>query len=152
MTPTTTTATAAPKKTQNVIAVSESAKHFVASLASAFIAPSKSKPEGMQASEREVFDAMVDFVEAFRFEQVQKTEFIEIDGVDTEVECFDTDGNPEYVKQDNFTPVMNDILALRMETVRTNSSTAKIDALTKEREELLAEIAKLRGDRGEVLG
>ncbi len=141
----TTTTTAAPKKTQNVIAVSESAKRFVSNLTGEFSAPSKSK-DIMNASEREIFDAMVDFVEAFRFEQVQKTEFVEIDGVETEVECFDTDGNPEFVNQDNFAPVVGDILALRMETVRTNSSTAKITALEQERESLLAELAKLRGE------
>ena len=143
---TTPTATAAPKKTQNVIAVSEAAKRFVGSLVNEFIAPSKSKPEGMQATEREVFDGMVDFVEAYRFELVPSTEIVEVDGEEHEIPSLDTDGQPKFYKVDNFALVMGDILALRMETTRTNSSAVKISALETEREELLAMIAKLKGE------
>ena len=142
-------ANASAKKTQLVIAVSDRVKSYVKGLTENFKAPSKSKDE-MFLTEREALDALVDFSEAFRYTKGMRNvmETVEIDGETHEVESLDGDGAPimEEFTTDELALVIGDIMAERMTTSRTNSSTAKVSALEAELEALRAEYAKLKGE------
>jgi hypothetical protein len=154
-TTTTATATATAKTAkQLVIAVSERVKTWVKDTAASFSAPSKSK-DILAASEREVLDALVDFAEKYRYQQVPTTEEIVLnEGTPEEttetVEMFDTDGAPITHEVDFFGVELEAVMALRMETTRTNSSSAKIAEKENEIAELKAMIAALQGGTAPV--
>jgi hypothetical protein len=144
-----TTATAKTAK-QLVIAVSDRVKTWVKDTAASFSAPSKSK-DILAASEREVLDAMIDFVELYRYQQAPTMESVTLnEGTPEEttelVQSHDTDGNPEFHEVDLFEGSIEAVMALRMETTRTNSSTAKLASAEAELAELRAMIAKLQGN------
>lgn len=126
---------------QNVVAVSLTAKTFISDSTADFSAPSKSK-ESLNASEREIVDGLVKFVEKFRYETVEEfeTELDEETGEQVET------GNILEVEVDHFEKIMMEIMAERMETTRSNGSVVKIKALEEERAALLAELAALRGE------
>lgn len=143
-----TTATAKTSK-QLVIAVSDRVKTWVKDTAASFSAPSKSK-EVHPASEREVLDALIDFAESYRYQQIPRTEEIVLnEGTPDEstetVSCYDTDGNLELEEIDFFGVELDKVMSLRMETSRTNSSSAKLAAQESEIEKLKAQIALLTG-------
>lgn len=115
----TTTTTIESTKTQNIVAVSKTAKQFITDQAASFSAPSKSK-EDLGASQREIVDAMHNFVEKHRYSEVDG---VEVDGFEVEVMA---------------------VLALRGETVRANTASAKLEAAHKELEELRARLAQLQ--------
>lgn len=145
-----TTTTAAPKtKAQLVIAVSGAVKTWVKDTASTYSAPSKSKDD-LFASEREVMDALVNLVEAHRYQQAPTLEEVILnEGTPEEyrewVQSYDTDGNEITHEIDLFEIEIVKVMAERMETTRTNSSTAKIAEKENEIAELKAMIAALQG-------
>ena len=128
---------------QNVVAVSLPAKTFISDSTADFSAPSKSK-ESLNASEREIVDGLVKFVEKFRYETVEEfaTRFNEETGEHEET------GEIESVEVDHFALIMSEVMAERMETTRSNGSSIKIASLEAERAALLAELAALRGQQG----
>lgn len=144
---TTNAPTTAAKKTQNVIAVSGDFKGFVKEQTEIFSAPSKSR-EVMAATEKEITNAMLAFVEANRI-QVESRPVMETvigeDGTETEVQTYDADGNPvfEDVEIDGFALEVQRELALRGSITRTSSKDAKIA-------ELEAQLAALLAAKGEL--
>ncbi len=147
-TPTAPTAAAKTAK-QLVIAVSERVKTWVKDTAASFSAPSKSK-ESLDASEREVLDACIEFVETYRYQKVPKTEQVTLnegtpEEVTETVEVYN-DGILEMIEIDFFGIEIEKVMALRMETTRTNSSTAKLASAEAELAELRAQIAALKGE------
>lgn len=140
--------TAAAK--QLVIAVSERVKRWAKDTAESYSAPSKSKPEGMNASERETLDALVNFTEKHRYQQVPTLEEVVLnEGTPEEtrewVETFDTDGGLITHEVDFFEIEINEVMALRMETTRTSSAGVKLANAEAELEALRAQIALLTG-------
>lgn len=126
---------------QNVVAVSLTAKTFISDSTSDFAAPSKSK-ESLNASEREIVDGLVRFVEKYRYETVEEfeTEVNEETGETVET------GNIIEIEVDHFEKIMGEVMAERMETTRANGSSVKLAALEAEAAELRAELARLRGE------
>jgi hypothetical protein len=117
-----------PQK-QNAITVSDNAFTFIADQAASYIAPSKSKPEGLACNKRELVDAMQAFVEKYRYSQ--------------EVETND-EGEEIIVEIDRFEVEVNSVLAERMSTTVTRTSnTAKLQSTI---QELQAQIAALKGE------
>jgi len=111
-------------KTQNMIAVSTESKTFITELCAAYPdQPGKSKSHDL--TQREAFDAVVEFAKANRNAP---------DGVD----LLDLE-----VKR---------TLALRGETVRANSATAKLEAKEKELEELKALYESLKAKQSTKSG
>lgn len=129
---------------QNVVAVSLTAKQFIKDSTFDFSAPSKSK-EVLNASEREVVDGLVKFIEKFRYETVEEFETV----LNDETGEMEETGNILEVEVDHFAIVMAEVMAERMETTRANGSTAKITALEAEAAALRAELAVLRGEKAE---
>jgi hypothetical protein len=122
-------------QSQIVIAVSETAKAFVKGLTLVFSAPSKSKPDGMNATEREVFDACVAFVEKFRFTEEERFKTEIIDGVVTET------AEIEKYQFDHFAGVIGEVMAERMTTVRVING-GKVTKLEAEKAELERQVAE----------
>ena len=125
---------------QNVVAVSLTAKTFIADSTADFVAPSKSK-EALNASEREIVDGLVRFVEKFRYETIE--EFVQ--ALNEETGEMEETGEIAEIEVDHFEKIMAEVMAERMETTRSNGSTVKIASLEAERAALLAELAALRG-------
>jgi hypothetical protein len=125
---------------QNVVAVSLTAKTFISDSTSDFIAPSKSK-EALNASEREIVDGLVRFVEKFRYETIEEFK----QALNEETGEMEETGEIEEIEVDHFAEIMAEVMAERMEISRSNGSTVKIKALEDERAALLAELALLRG-------
>lgn len=126
------------KQVQNVVAISAESKAIVKGFTEIFSAPSKSKPEGMNASEREVFDGMVKFVQDFRFTTEERFKQVLNDSGEME----DTDELEEY-EHDHFADVMNEVLKERMNITRVVSS-SKVKALESEREALQKQFDELQ--------
>jgi ribosomal protein L29 len=126
---------------QNVVAVSITAKTFIADSTADFFAPSKSK-EKLNASEREIVDGLVRFVELYRYAKEEQFE-TEVDEETGEVK---ETGNIIETEVDYFEKVMAEVMAERMENVRTNGTAVKLKNLEAEAAELRAELAKLRGE------
>jgi len=146
-------------KKQNVVAVSPEFKQFLQDGTEKYSAPSKSR-EVMQATEKEISNAMLAFVETHRVqsEMVQAVEMVQENDeqgnplVDTdgnpvmvETPSFDTDGNPVMVEifHDLFDLEVSRELALRGSTVRANSKDNKIA-------ELEAQLAALLAAKGQT--
>jgi hypothetical protein len=130
-------------KKQTVVAVSETAKQFIADSTADFGAPSKSK-DWMQANEREIVDGLVAFVSKFRYEKIE--EFAT--ALDEETGEMVETGEIVEIEVDHFSSVMDEIMAERMERTRSNGSSVKIATLEAERAALLAELAALKGAQG----
>jgi hypothetical protein len=132
---------------QNMIAVSTVAKNFVKDTAASFGGPSKSK-DYLLASEREVFDAMVSFVESTRYvtRSVESPVMIEETNDEGETILVDS-GEVEIVnvEADAFGEAIGEVLASRMDTVRVNTAGAKLKAAETELAELRAQLAALQG-------
>jgi hypothetical protein len=130
---------------QNVVAVSLTAKTFISDSTSDFVAPSKSK-EALNASEREIVDGLVRFVEKYRYamqdfeKQVLNDETGEMEGT----------GEIEEIEVDQFEEIMQEVMAERMETTRTNGNVIKLKAAEDELAALRAELAKLKGEAPEA--
>ena len=115
-----------------MIATSDIAKLFITDEAASHSAPSKSKPEGMLASQREIVDALVRFVEANRYSQ--------------EVETND-EGEEIVIELDRFAETVQAVLAERMTTTATrNGATVKLAKAEQELAELKAQLAALKGE------
>jgi hypothetical protein len=127
------------KQVQNVVAISAESKAIVKGFTEIFSAPSKSKPEGMNASEREIFDAMVKFVSDFRFTTEER--FVQVLNEESG-EMEDTDELEEY-EHDHFADVVNEVLKERMNITRVVSS-SKVKALESEREALQKQFDELQ--------
>jgi len=134
--------TSVKQNAQNVVAVSITAKTFIKDSTSDFIAPSKSKPEGMNATEREIVDGLVRFVEKFSYQDTER--FVQVVNPESG-ELEDTDES-EVVEVDEFDAIMSEVMAERMETTRTNGTAIKLKNLEAEHAALLAELAALRGE------
>src|SRR6476660_3893013 len=126
---------------QNVVAVSLTAKTFIADSTADFAAPSKSK-ESLNASEREIVDGLVKFVEKFRYSTEEQFEQV----LNEETGEMEETGNILEIEIDHFAEVMAEVMAERMETTRANGSSIKLKALEEEAAALRAELAKLRGE------
>lgn len=147
---TTTTTAAATTSKQKVIAVSERVKTWVKDTSGSYSAPSKSKPEGMDASERETLDAMVSFVELYRYQQAPTLETVILnegtpEETSEEIETFDEDGELITHEVDLFEAEIYKVLAERMEITRTNSASVKLKSAEDEIAALRKELAKLQG-------
>jgi hypothetical protein len=93
---------------------------------------------------------VIDFVELYRYQQAPTVESVTLnEGTPEETTeehpTYDTDGNPVFHEVDLFEGCIDAVMALRMETTRTNSSTAKLASAEAELAELRAMIAKLQG-------
>lgn len=115
---------------QNMIAVSETAKSFILSLCAAFPAQPGKGEKPYDLTQREAVDALVAFADTHR---------------DGEREETNEEGETITVAVDLLALEVRRTLALRGATIRANTATAKVDALEKEKAELLALIAKLQG-------
>lgn len=128
---------------QNMIAVSLSTKQFVSDEAASQFAPSKSK-DSLVASQREVADAMVNFIASRRYELVTESQAVKVEETDDNglTTLVDT-GEVEdvIVEKDRFAEAIQAVLALRMDTVRANTSAAKITSMELELAELRALLA-----------
>lgn len=125
MTTTTTTA-----KKQEMIAISSEFKSFVVEQTEKFGAASASK-EYLAASQKEICDAMLEFVQANREQEVIES---------------DDEGNQITRKVDGFALEVFRTLALRSATSRANSAASKLQEKEKELIELRAMLAKLQGN------
>ena len=144
-------------KQNTAIVTSPEFKSFVQSCTETYSAPSKSRDD-MAATEKEITNAMLAFVETHRIQpvMVQDVELIQDKGEDGNP-LFDADGNPVMIESPLFDadnqPVMiekeTDIfeleikreLALRGSTVRTSSKEKKIAELEAQLAELQAKLA-----------
>ena len=114
---------------QNAITVSDAAFTFIGDEAASYIAPSKSKPEGLACNKRELVDAMQRFVEKHRYSQTVET---------------NDEGEEITFEVDLFGVEVEAVLAERMTTTATRTSgTAKLQS---EIEALKAQLAALKGE------
>jgi hypothetical protein len=137
-----TIAAPAKKQVQDIIAVTPIAKAFVRETTETFGAPSKSK-DFMNATEKEVVDAMVQFIEKNRFAmEEQIVPVMDENGV----QKLDENGQPEEtiaeVEIDLFGRELQGIMKERMSFTRVNTATARIA-------ELEAQLAALLAAKGE---
>ena len=142
---TTTPTTATTKKAQDMIAVSADFKDFIVEQTTIFGASSASK-DYMAATQKEVCDAMLEFVKAHR---ITGKEPVELETFDVDGQpIVDSEGNPvmETVERDidGFALEMSRTLALRAATSRANSASAKLAEKEKELQELREMLAKLQ--------
>lgn len=147
-----TIATATATQKQSILAVSDSLKAFFNECRATFGAAGKSK-EYVAATEKEIGDAMLEFVNLHRFEETVET---------VEQPMTDAEGNPmlddkgepimesveTLVEVDRFKLEVDRTLALRATTSRANSNGAKLAAKEKELEELKALLASLQAKQG----
>lgn len=117
-------------KTQNMIAVSATAKEFVASLCAEFPDQPGKGDKPYDLTQREAVDALVEFAIANRMQEREET---------------NDEGESVIVEFDALAHEVKRTLALRGATIRANSATAKLEAKEKELEELKALLAKLQG-------
>jgi hypothetical protein len=104
---------------QNIVAISSTAKQYIVDQAASYSAPSKSK-EDLGASQREIVDAMHNFIEKHRYAIVEGGE--ELDMFEAEVHA---------------------VLALRGETVRANTLKSIVANQEQELAALRAKLAAL---------
>jgi hypothetical protein len=131
---------------QNMIAVSLACKTFVQDCTADFGGPSKSKPF-LAASEREIVDGLVAFVEKTRYVTRQRIKQVEETDAEGNTRLFDCPlGTVEDYEVDTFAEVMDEIIAGRLDTVRTNSASAKLKSAEAELAELRAKLAALMGE------
>ena len=116
-------------KKQNVVATSETAKQFITDESASHTAPNKGG-DITSASNREIVDAMVQFVEAHRYQE--RTETSE-------------DGLESVKEVDIFEETVMGVLAERLDAVRVNSATAKLASAEAQLAELRAQLAALQG-------
>jgi hypothetical protein len=128
------------KQKQNVVAVSESCKAFFAECGELYGAAGKTK-DYVKASEREIGDAMVEFIAANRN---QTRAVMDDEGNPT----FDDDGKPVTVAFDAFELEVKRTLALRATTERVSSVKAENAKLAQQLADLRAELAALTGGTG----
>lgn len=115
-----------------MIAVSSTVKQFVQDSTSDFGGPSKSK-EFMAASEREVVDGLVRFVEANRYQS-------------------ETNDEGEEIERDLFAEVMNQIIADRLgETRERVTVTAKLAAAEAKQAALINRLKSLGVDISDLV-
>ena len=129
--------------TQNMIAVSAACFTFIGDEAASFTAPNKGG-DITKASRREVMDAVVNFIEAKRYETVWEEQPVMIEQVDDDGNVtFIDSGEVESVEveHDRFGEAIQAVLALRLETVRVNTAAAKVKDLEAELAELKALLA-----------
>ncbi len=126
---------------QNVVAVSLTAKTFISDSTSDFVAPSKSK-EALNASEREIVDGLVRFVEKYRYAMQD----FYIQAPNPETGEMENTSETEEIEVDQFEEIMAEVMAERMETTRTNGNVVKLKAAEDELVALRAELARLKGE------
>lgn len=119
---------------QHVLAVSERCKAFFNDCRAAYSAPGKTKDD-VPASEREIGDAILEFIDANRMQ--------------SRTTLNEETGEEETVEFDAFELEVKRTLAQRATTSRANSAAAKVAALEKEKAELQALLAKLTAKAGE---
>jgi len=142
----TTTATTAQK--QSILAVSEECKAFFNDCRATFGCAGKSK-DYVAATEKEVGDACLAFIEAHRFEEQVKEREVPMIDPETGLAIVDETGEPlmeleEYLEEvDLFAFEVNRTLALRATTSRS-TATVKLAAKEKELDELRALLATLQ--------
>lgn len=128
---------------QNMIATSLAAFTFIGDEAASFSAPNKGG-DVTKASKREVMDAAHNFIEKYRYAKVEQEQPVMIEETSEtgEVTLVDS-GEVEtvIVEIDRFGDEVNAVLALRLDTVRANSATAKVKSLEAELAELKALLA-----------
>lgn len=138
--------TTTTKAKQNMIAVSTTAKQFVQDCTADFGGPSKSK-DFLAASEREIVDGLVEFVTRNRYAVASRPVMIEETSEEGEtrlVPC--PTGAVESYEVDTFEGVMGELIAARMDTVRTNSTASALKGAQDELAKLRAELAALKGE------
>ena len=128
---------------QNMIATSATAFQFITDEAASQSALNKGG-DITKASKREVMDAAMNFIEAKRYEKVLEERPVMIEETSEAGESVLVDsGETELVEveHDRFAEAIQSVLALRLDTVRTNSATAKVKSLEAELAELKALLA-----------
>ena len=128
---------------QNMIATSLACFTFIGDEAASQSALNKGG-DITKASKREVMDAAMNFIEANRYEKVLEEQPIMIEETNEQGEVTLADsGEVEIVEveHDRFAEAIQSVLALRLDTVRTNSATAKVKSLEAELAELKALLA-----------
>jgi hypothetical protein len=132
---------------QNMIAVSITSKNFVQDSTKDFGGPSKTK-EFLAASEREIVDGMVSFIEATRYVSREEIRPVMVEEMNDagEIALVDS-GEVETVtvEVDSFAETMAGILAARMDSVRVNTAGAKLKEAQDELAILKAQLAALTG-------
>ena len=129
------------KIVQNVVAMSTAAKTFFGDEAASFSALNKGG-EVTQASQREIADAMVEFITATRYVKRETPVMVEETNEQGETILVDS-GEVELVEVDAFGEVVESVLAGRLTTSRANSGTAKIKSLVEELAAMKAKFAAL---------
>ncbi len=132
---------------QNMIAVSATVKTFVQDCTADFGGPSKSK-EFLAASEREILDGMMAYVEKTRYQKREETRPVMVEETNEQGEAILVDsGKTETVtvEFDAFGEVMADVIKSRMDSVRINTAAAKLKSAEAELAELRAKLAALTG-------
>lgn len=128
---------------QNMIATSLAAFTFIGDEAASQYAPNKGG-DITKASRREVMDAAMNFIEAKRYEKVMEESPVMIEETSETGEVTLVDSGEVKlveVEYDRFAEAIQDVLRLRLDTVRANSATAKVKSLEAELAELKALLA-----------
>lgn len=129
--------------TQNMIATSAAAFTFVTDEAASQSALNKGG-DITNASKREVMDAAMNFIEAKRYERLLEEQPVMIEESDENGNVTLVDSGETQlveVEVDRFAEAIQSVLALRLDTVRSNSATAMVKNLQAELAELKALIA-----------
>jgi hypothetical protein len=132
---------------QNMIAVSSTVKTFVKDCTADFGGPSKSK-DFLAASEREILDGMVSYVEATRYQvrEIEQPVMVEETNDKGETVMVDSEEvETVEIEVDVFAEAVNQVIADRMDSVRVNTAGAKLKNALSELETLKAQLAALTG-------
>jgi len=132
---------------QNMIAVSITSKNFVQDSTKDFGGPSKTK-DFLAASEREIVDGMVAFIESTRYVNREEIRPVMVEEMNDEGEIALVDsGEVETVtvEVDAFGEVMAGVMAARIDAVRVNTAGAKLKEAQDELAILKAQLAALTG-------
>lgn len=132
---------------QNMIAVSLTSKNFVQDSTKDFGGPSKTK-DFLAASEREIVDGMVAFIESTRYVNRSEVVPVMVEEMNDEGEIVLVDsGEVETVSYevDAFGEAVGSVLAARLDAVRVNTAGAKLKEAQDELAILKAQLAALTG-------